>query len=801
MSSTRGEPVASREPLPLPRRLVSTLRIHYGAVALGVLFLVLSLYYNLSIPRWESDNEWSHFLYVRHIATEGTLPGIDATTELPSFTDQCRSGEEILLAEANHQFRQPPLYYLLGSLVTSWTSIDDLPALSANPFRLWDPAQLGYNFLLHAAHEPVFDPGAVLSLRALRLLSGLFGLLGLAAAYLTGLLIFSGRRPLALAVMAVNAFIPQYLFASATVNNDILVAALGAWCVYLCLVAVARWPNYGAVILATVTAALAVVAKYNGLALVPLVGLVALITLYRTWKQGDQTIVALLARVAVLLAVALLPALLWFGRNVLLYGRPLVGYPAITDNLLLGTWFRPEEFVQTTGFIFSSFWGLFGWETITLPTWVVGLLAVVALWAVAGVVLYLLDKKRSGEDRLLALLALLFVAVVWFTGYSKGTDATEPRGRYLLPAYSTISALMVLGLQRALPISIKRAGLSILVGALFLLALAVPPFVLRPAYAAPHLDTAATLQPDEQPVEATFGGFAELLGYRIEPQHLTAGDPIEVSLVWRALATTPNNYVVSIHLVDSDLQSRALVNTHPGNGNYPTSRWQPGDIFRESYILHWAESPWDDLPQAASIKVAMHCARSEIVSETYLEAVDPLGNPVGDAVYLGQLKVVPRDWHTAAVPASELRFTFGDEIGLVDIAFDPPKRLRGQDLTLIMDLQALKQPVTDYTVFAHIVDQEGNQVGGNDAPLTNGHYPSNLWDPDEQVVHRHAVRIPLALAPGAYRLRLGLYDPVTGARLPLQDDTGTAVPYVELPLLSVGSYHDLFVPQVLAGAE
>ena len=43
------------------------MRDHRGALLVGALFLLLSLYYNLSIPLWESDNERSHFSYVRYI--------------------------------------------------------------------------------------------------------------------------------------------------------------------------------------------------------------------------------------------------------------------------------------------------------------------------------------------------------------------------------------------------------------------------------------------------------------------------------------------------------------------------------------------------------------------------------------------------------------------------------------------------------------------------------------------------------------------------------------------------------------
>jgi hypothetical protein len=91
-------------------------------------------------------------------------------------------------------------------------------------------------------------------------------------------------------------------------------------------------------------------------------------------------------------------------------------------------------------------------------------------------------------------------------------------------------------------------------------------------------------------------------------------------------------------------------------------------------------------------------------------------------------------------------------------------------------------PATDYWVFLHLVDEQGRVVaqtdvppGGADAP------PTSAWERGQQI----AVPLPLPLPgdlddlpPGEYRLIMGLYDVVSGERVPLTEgqpaDSATA---------------------------
>ncbi len=757
------------------------LRAHSAALGIGLVFMALSLFYSLVIPAWEADNEISHFNYVQYLIEHRSLPTLQSRVDMPVMVDACRSGEENLQQRLNAQFRQPPLYYLLGAAATFWTDADTTGPNAGNPFVLWDPSQLGYNVALHHrdAEAPPYT-GTLLALHSLRFFSGLLALGGLVATYLLGLLVFSGQRPLALAMMAVNAFIPQYIFASAIVNNDIAVAAFSSWCVLLCAFTALRAPRVRFLLAAALFAGLAISAKYNAAVLLPLVAATALTVFIHSWRAGGRRFRSTVLKVVAVAIVAGLASLLWFVvdpdlqfRWQFLSGR-LAQY---IKYLAVGFGRRTLPGLgDATRYAFTTFWGQFGWDTLTLPSWATFILAVVSGLASVGVLLLIVDRRTARRMRWLMLAAGSFFILTIFQAYIRDGGGLEPRGRYLLPAVSTISLLLVAGLFRILPQRVNLAGVRAAWLGLLALAVATPFLVLIPAYAPPHLETSAELLPDEQPLYATFGGFAELVGYRIEPQRLAVGDPIEVTLVWRALQQTSDNYIFSIHLLDGENFPRAWVMSHPGHGNFPTSTWRPGDIFRDSYFLYWAETPWEELPALGKFRVALYCPGSKNVEETYLDVTDAGGASIGDTVYFGRIKVTRPSGLSAPVEKSVASYRFGEELQLQNLQLASDSVVAGKELIIDTVWQVLDQPAADYVLFAQLVDSEGRYIAGNDQPLGNGYYPSGLWERGEVIRHVQRLPIPALLSGEMATIQIGLYDPITNQRVPLFDPSGQRVP-------------------------
>ncbi len=93
-------------------------------------------------------------------------------------------------------------------------------------------------------------------------------------------------------------------------------------------------------------------------------------------------------------------------------------------------------------------------------------------------------------------------------------------------------------------------------------------------------------------------------------------------------------------------------------------------------------------------------------------------------------------------------------------------------LMLTTQWQTRTPPPTDYMLFVHVLARNGQRVAQIDAPPL-GDTPTSAMQPGRYYTWQHPVPLPAdlppdALAAGDYWLALGLYDPATGARLPLQ---------------------------------
>jgi 4-amino-4-deoxy-L-arabinose transferase-like glycosyltransferase len=87
----------------------------------------------------------------------------------------------------------------------------------------------------------------------------------------------------------------------------------------------------------------------------------------------------------------------------------------------------------------------------------------------------------------------------------------------------------------------------------------------------------------QYPVRARLGDEFELLGFSLKPAPME--NSTEVQLFWRSYASVETNYTVFLQLLDPNNQIIAQVDSQPLAGIYPTSRWQPGDIISEKFIL------------------------------------------------------------------------------------------------------------------------------------------------------------------------------------------------------------------------
>ena len=171
---------------------------------------------------------------------------------------------------------------------------------------------------------------------------------------------------------------------------------------------------------------------------------------------------------------------------------------------------------------------------------------------------------------------------------------------------------------------------------------------------------------------------------------------------------------------------------------------------------------------------------------------------IGDA-QAGQAQGLARDWLNlngfyaehkwveslelltyGLVPASSLPITHTTGSGAV---WDGQIELTGYDLPvkawrpgdivpLTLFWRAPQTLPADYSVFIHLTGPNGEIVAQTDSGPAGGSRPTGGWQPGEIVIDRHGLFLPAAAAPGEYQLRLGLYLPSTGERLPVAGPAG-----------------------------
>ncbi len=760
-------------------QIVKTVRLqareHRLAVVIGLAFVGLALWYNVTLPIGESDNEASHYRYIQYIKAHRQLPPAFYQWPAPPSADQCQSPSSADVQDPEHQFRQPPLYYLLTSVALFWLDTSDPWWPPTNHYSIHsNHLDGGYNVAIHTEREAFPYQGTTLAVRLIRALSSLFGLLGLIAVYLSGRLIFRpGPSPLPGLMMAVVGFVPTYTFAASVINNDILVGALGLWCIYFCLHSMRSGVRIRSFALAAICMALAFLTKYNSVILLPIVTLTGVILLVRSWRAGQARLNRSLRALGLIIAVQTLLPGWWLLRNKQLYGDFFINYPnmfqPITTKISwLGAFTVPELVTRLTNgvkFTFMTFWGLLGADFVVLPEWLLNLLAILTGLVIVGLIYQRRARQENALPNHLAFVSLLVIIVNWWFLYFL-INLQPARGRYLLPMFSMMGFLLIWGSSALRTRRFPWLGAYLTAGAIIAIGLFVPVGVLRPTYAAPALATDAALLPDEQATYAYFGDIAELVGIQVEPANIAPFELLDVTLVWRALKTTPNNYVVGVHLMAADKTYFGGAAHLPGKGNFATSLWQPGDIFRDHYRFYLQAAPPGVLPIAGQVKISMYCPNAAVQAD--IPVLDAAGTVQGDAVYSTPIRIgLPAP---ALAPQNEdpPLARFGDEIALQQVTGLPPALHLGAEMALDFTWQALAHPRADYTLYLHLLDSQGDFQAGADKSLTQQRYPSSMWLAGETITDTHRLTIPVAALPaGAYQLTAGLYDPVTQERLPL----------------------------------
>jgi 4-amino-4-deoxy-L-arabinose transferase-like glycosyltransferase len=237
-----------------------------------------------------------------------------------------------------------------------------------------------------------------------------------------------------------------------------------------------------------------------------------------------------------------------------------------------------------------------------------------------------------------------------------------------------------------------------------------------------------------------------LLGVNLDTASVRPGEPLHLTLFWRADEPSLPDYDVTLDLGDAILYTGA-----PVHGTYPTSDWSSGEVVADRYGLRL---PRDMPPGDRSLQLQ--------VSDHSLT--------------LGTVTVQATDRTFEVPPISHpLAANLGNQVELLGYDLSAETVKRGDRLTLTLYWQALDEMDESYTVFTHLVASDGSMIGQRDNPPVGGTYPTNLWLTGEIVADSYEIAIPADTAPGEHRLEVGMYIAETGDRLPVLGSFDDAV--------------------------
>jgi hypothetical protein len=135
------------------------------------------------------------------------------------------------------------------------------------------------------------------------------------------------------------------------------------------------------------------------------------------------------------------------------------------------------------------------------------------------------------------------------------------------------------------------------------------------------------------PLDIHFGDAARLVGYDLRGgMSPRPGQSLNLILYWQAQETFDRRYTVFVHLVDANGHIFGQRDQIPGNGEFPTTSWVPGEYLTDAYAI---PIKIDTPPGEYQIELGFY----DPLDGARLPVTDTDGQSLGDRLLLSETKI------------------------------------------------------------------------------------------------------------------------------------------------------------------
>jgi len=269
----------------------------------------------------------------------------------------------------------------------------------------------------------------------------------------------------------------------------------------------------------------------------------------------------------------------------------------------------------------------------------------------------------------------------------------------------------------------------------------------------------------EYPVTHSWADQIEVLGFDSGPGVVINGDLWTVDVLWRSRAPTLPTLGVLWEVRDQ--ANRKMFSTRLPLSAYATSLWRAGEVIGARYTLRFP--------------VEMTKADYQV----FLGVIAPDGSLLPGGLFKPfDVRLLERERSFTLPVSPTLNVVFDDPaITLIGAQFPAANQRPGSPLPVTLYWRAGTTTVELYTVFVRLEALNGQVITQIDSAPQGGGMPTAAWATGQIIEDVYPLTIPADTPPGAYRVVVGLYNPLDGTHL-IDTATGEGKVALEPPIVA-----------------